>query len=72
MTTSRVRLTRSIRENISPTLWAMLSDMEMPPDFNKWQHFDGVPRALWEQHSDEVLANWIATKPGRRPSCWWI
>ena len=71
MPTNRVRKTRSARPDVSPTVWAMLNDLEMPPGVNKWQHFDGVPRALWEQHRDEVLREWIRDRPGSRPSYWW-
>jgi hypothetical protein len=28
-------------------------------------------RALWGEHRDEVLAEWIAEAPGTRPWAWW-
>lgn len=26
---------------------------------------------LWREHRAAILARWIQTKPGTRPSCWW-
>ena len=71
MATARVKLVRNALPTVSPTTWALLNDEPLPENFNKWERLDGISRARWEQHRDEVLANWIATKPGRRPSLWW-
>jgi hypothetical protein len=27
--------------------------------------------ALWREHRDELLADWIAERPGSRPPVWW-
>lgn len=35
-------------------------------------HFFGPPlRDYWRAYRDQVLAMWIAGKPGTRPSLWW-
>ena len=72
MPTNRVRKTRSARPDVSPTLWAMLNDMEMPPGFSKWEALNGISAEVWATFRDDILATWIATKPGRRPSHWWL
>ena len=28
-------------------------------------------REIWEQHREQVLADWIVRHPGTRPWCWW-
>lgn len=29
-------------------------------------------RADWQRHRDELLAEWIASRPGERPFVWWL
>ena len=70
MTTARVKLARNALPTISPTYWALLNDEPLPENFNKWEVFSGVA-ALWPQFRDDVLANWVSTRPGTRPSHWW-
>ena len=70
MATSRVKLARTALPAISPTYWALLNDEPLPENFNRWEVFSGVA-ALWPQFRDDVLANWVSTRPGTRPSHWW-
>ena len=70
MTTARVKLARNALPAISPTYWALLNDEPLPENFNRWEVFSGVA-ALWPQFRDDVLANWVSTRPGTRPSHWW-
>lgn len=32
---------------------------------------DAKRRALWAEHRDVILADWIAERPGTRPWAWW-
>lgn len=70
MTQPRLHVLRNIRAAVSPTCWALLNDDPLPENFNKWEVFSGVA-VLWPQFRDDILTNWISTKPGTRPSCWW-
>lgn len=70
MPTSRVKLIRNALPSISPTYWALLNDEPLPENFNRWETLTGVA-ALWPQFRDNILANWISTRPGTRPSHWW-
>lgn len=72
MPTNRVRKSRNARPDISSTHWAVLNDLPMPVDHNRWEQLTGPTRDQWLQHRDEILAGWIATKPGSRPSYWWV
>lgn len=60
---------------------ASFDEVKGQPD--AWNHFCapdeeqlgrlGRPslESMWTAHSDEILQDWIATRPGTRPSCWW-
>jgi hypothetical protein len=58
-------------------LLARLADAGLPPDASDhdWHcyHYIYPPHlaAGWREHGAEVLARWIARRPGTRPSCWW-
>jgi hypothetical protein len=26
---------------------------------------------IWEEHRDAILADWLSSRPGSRPKCWW-
>lgn len=73
-TTRRLR-TRTRRETIDPTHWAILTDTLSPTDANPFTALDAesydVMRLLWEDHRAGILADWIKTKPGTRPVMWW-
>ncbi len=70
MTQPRLHVLRNIRPAISATYWALLNDEPLPIPHNRWEEFTGVA-ALWPLFRDDILVNWIAAKPGGRPSCWW-
>lgn len=73
-TTRRLR-TRSRRETIDPTHWAILADEPPLTDANRFIALDAesydVMRSLWEDYRGGILADWIKTKPGTRPAMWW-
>lgn len=63
--------------DISPEAWAFLNDAEPPENDDGWECFmlefhDEPKRTLWYQYRDMILTHWIQTKPGTRPSCWWL
>ena len=81
---TRYRRPRARSSAISDVEWALLTDQAVPdPDSpaSKWAAYalvysvEGVVRRTlrqsWEENRDEVLAVWIAERPGTRPSCWW-
>lgn len=75
MPTKRTRKSRNRVSGVSPELWAYLADVEPqdPEDhFFEWHNFQENGRELWAQYREQVLADWIETKGGTRPSCWWL
>lgn len=80
MPTNRKRISRSKIPDISPTEWACLNDEPMPEGYNRWEQFilarpqlrDEVCRDLWSHYREIVLAEWCRSKPGARPSYWWV
>lgn len=75
MPTTRRYRTRPRNKGIDPAHWAILTDALLPADANPFITLDAesydVMRLLWEDHRAGILADWITTKPGTRPSCWW-
>lgn len=73
-TTRRLR-TRSRREAIYPTRWAILTDDLPHANADRFvlleseSYNDLLP--YWNEHRRAILADWIKAKPGTRPSCWW-
>ena len=55
--------------------WAMLSDTPIPTDANPFTLIQGrkynFMRDLWNEHRETILASWVLTNPGTRPSMWW-
>src|SRR4051794_17065283 len=83
---SQPRRARARQPEVSPTQWALLTD-EPPPEGSlrdgfqtwcfRWDH-DGPPpwrqktgRQLWAEHGQSIVAEWIADRPGTRPTYWW-
>lgn len=56
--------------------WRLL-DEEPPADATEEEltlariAFDDVRKPAWEKHGATILADWIRSRPGTRPSCWW-
>jgi hypothetical protein len=43
------------------------------PQFSDWSAADPAPwKAAWKYHGVEILAEYIAAHPGRRPWPWWV
>jgi hypothetical protein len=64
------------REPMTPGLWAYLTDAEWPAEVSYFEWFahecnDDETRCHWKANRDPILTNWIKTKPGTRPRCWW-
>jgi hypothetical protein len=71
-------------EEISPTQLYLMADglYPKPPEYNCWTElidpgllyptidFQGS-KALWDRAAEEILHDWIAQRPGRRPRFWW-
>ena len=53
-------------------LWNFLNDRP-GEDFDSFLLESDCPgrKKLWEEFGDEVLRNWILSKPGTRPHFWW-
>jgi hypothetical protein len=53
---------------------SLLRDKIPPPEANPFVvfNFHIKGEALWREHGDEVLAEWVLEKPGTRPLCWWL
>lgn len=55
----------------------LLFDLELPYPGAKYAFvMDAEPgvhpeKALWEEHRDAALADWVKERPGTRPSLWW-
>ena len=51
-----------------------LRDKIPPSEANPFVYFDFHTKAeaLWREHGDAVLAEWVLEKPGTRPFCWWL
>ena len=64
------RTPKTRRAEVSADMIDYLSDRETG---NPWIYFtsDDELRAAWNEVRDEILAAWIATAPGTRPSHWW-
>ncbi len=79
---SRPRRARVTTPQISETAWAMLNDQTPPADDGRggWERFClnyggclNTPslQELWEELGEGIVAEWVAERPGTRPSCWW-
>lgn len=75
MPTNRKRISRNRRASpIEPFQWAELNDLPEPDDTNPFAKLamnENDWRALWTEHHDSILENWIKQYPGTRPSSWW-
>ena len=82
MATNRKKRGRSRRQaQISETAWAMLNDLPLPANGNKFERFilespaahtqgQGL-KDYWNRYRDAILADWTSKSPCTRPSCWW-
>ncbi|MFZ1429139.1 MAG: hypothetical protein WAS21_20480 [Geminicoccaceae bacterium] len=50
-------------------LWWSISDADADPDRQACVDRTGIE--LWREYRDELLAEFISTRPGRRPPIWW-
>ncbi len=79
------RRRRSRRPDVDPYSWALLTDSvpgdwfcrrtnPLPDGWNPFAVFDFYDKAreLWAEHRERILRDWIDTRPGTRPSCWWL
>lgn len=58
------------RAEIHPDMMALLSDRELNKAFKYFVADDDI-HAAWTEVRDKILAEWITTAPGTRPSFWW-
>jgi len=79
MPTTRKRRGTKVRAGLTPAQIRYLWDGLLDPgeEVDKLEALllrrDDEPcRRLWEENRDEVLAGWIAGRPGSRPTCWWL
>ena len=75
MPTNRRFRTRVHHEALDPARWAILTDELPADDANRFilmdrESYDAM-LPFWQEHRKLILANWVKTKPGTRPSCWW-
>ena len=67
--------TRMSRTRIAPPIgtdhWALLNDQPVADKLACFT-FKVEREALWQAHGAQVLREWIPTRPGARPSCWWL
>lgn len=82
MATNRTKRSRSRRKTqVSETTWALLNDLPLPTDGNKFEQLrlesqsrhtrgEGL-KDYWNMYRDEILAGWTRKTPCTRPSCWW-
>ena len=79
---SRPRRARVAAPQMSETAWAMLNDLPLPADDGAggWERYCleyglGIDRPtlrdLWAEFGEGIVAEWVAERPGSRPSCWW-
>jgi hypothetical protein len=74
---TRVRRVAKVRrEPLSDAMRRHLLSGEYPTrgDFGSWvEVFDKSTdqRGRWQEHGDDLLAEWIADHPGTRPWAWW-
>ena len=78
---SRPRRARVAAPQLSETAWAMLNDLPLPADdgHGGWEHYcleyggclTPSLQELWAEMGEGIVAEWVAKRPGTRPSCWW-
>lgn len=72
MPTNRKRIARSrSAPPIDPDFWRILTDQEPSNPFSDFALRDDERRALWAEHRERILSEWVAAYPGTRPSHWW-
>jgi hypothetical protein len=77
MPTNRHRRRQEARPPLLPAVRHLLLTGEYPSEkVEGWvaafTMFRGDrARATWAEHRDELLEDWIAEHPGRRPAAWW-
>lgn len=87
MPTTRTRRRRTFQPAVSRMQWALLTDQPFEFDSGLGENFerwcfqwctDDFPpwgqrtgRALWREHGEAVLSEWVVETPGTRPSTWW-
>ncbi|MDH5324375.1 MAG: hypothetical protein OEZ68_04230 [Gammaproteobacteria bacterium] len=65
------------KKGVSELAWAFINDAPLPKTYNTFELSDyehgGTPEleALWRQHSETSVKNWVKHSPGTRPRCWW-
>jgi hypothetical protein len=57
---------------IDPTIEALLFDDEPPENANPFEVLLFEPEQHWPTWREQVMSLWIETRPGTRPSCWWL
>ena len=80
---TKARRGRAKSAAISDEEWAFLNDQPTPKEthggFVRWSleyncalgTGEPVTERLWAEWSGDVLAGWLAARPGTRPRCWW-
>lgn len=74
MPSNRQKRRRKI--SLGVDVWNYLNDIALPSDGWTWDVFDlegnrDMRAALWSENREAILEEWIATKPGTRPSLFW-
>jgi hypothetical protein len=63
------------RTKVSPAEWAFLNDEhELADRLNVFEVIALQCRGtagLWNEYREEILGEWVAKRPGTRPSLWW-
>lgn len=70
MPTKRQRLVRNPRADLDPAMRSWFED-KAPAPVETYFQTDGEQRALWAEHGPGIVAEWVETAPGTRPSAWW-
>ncbi len=80
---SKPRRGRAKARTITDFQWAFLNDDAAGiATGKKWERYEmewnrtlglnePITAQLWREYSAEILARWIAERPGTRPSLWW-
>ncbi len=71
MTTNRKRVSRRRESDIDPELLAWFMGAAPRPAMVHFMQ-DGELQTAWDASSDAILSEWIQTRPGTRPSHWWL
>src|SRR5437867_2305666 len=73
MATKRTLIERGRRAPpICREWWALLHDEPIPEGGNPFEEFAFDGPRLWGEYGESIVAKWSLTRPGCRPSHWWL